>query len=89
MVTGDNMLTALSVARDCEIVRPGVPVIAVSATQQNQTKPQIYFTNSNSQPTPVSPKGNGNFSEITDLNNAISLETVESGFSDVNYLSDE
>ncbi|XP_031832819.1 polyamine-transporting ATPase anne boleyn isoform X2 [Nomia melanderi] len=89
MVTGDNMLTALSVARDCEIVRPGVPVIAVSATQQNQTKPQIYFTNSNSQPTPVSPKGNSNFSEMTDLNSVASLETVESGFNDVNYLSDD
>ncbi|XP_033335964.2 polyamine-transporting ATPase anne boleyn isoform X1 [Megalopta genalis] len=87
MVTGDNMLTALSVARDCDIVKPGVPVIAVSATQQSQqTKPQIYFMNSNSQPTPVTPKGHGNF---TDLNSVASLETVESGFNDGNYLSDD
>lgn len=87
IVTGDNMLTALSVARDCDIVKPGIPVIAVSATQQNQqTKPQIYFMNSNSQPTPVSPKGHGDF---TDLDSVASLDTVESGFNDVNYLSDD
>ncbi|KZC05774.1 putative cation-transporting ATPase 13A3 [Dufourea novaeangliae] len=96
MVTGDNMLTALSVARDCDIVKPGTPVIAVSATQQNQMKPQIYFTKSNSQPTPVSPMGHGGFSEITDLNSVASLETVESGSfgnnqyeNNVNYLSDD
>ncbi|XP_076763504.1 polyamine-transporting ATPase anne boleyn isoform X1 [Xylocopa sonorina] len=92
MVTGDNMLTALSVARDCDIVKPGTPVIAVSATQQNQTKPQIYFTKSNSQPSAV----HGDLSEMTDLNSVASLETVESGSfgnnhyeNDVNYLSDD
>ncbi|CAK9833512.1 Polyamine-transporting ATPase 13A3 [Anthophora retusa] len=92
MVTGDNMLTALSVARDCDIIKPGTPVIAVSATQQNQMKPQIYFTKSNSQP----PNGHGDLSEMTDLNSVASLETVESGSfgnnqfeNDVNYLSDD
>ncbi|CAL7933277.1 unnamed protein product [Xylocopa violacea] len=92
MVTGDNMLTALSVARDCDIVKPGTPVIAVSATQQNQMKPQIYFTKSNSQPSTV----HGDLSEMTDLNSVASLETVESGSfgnnhyeNDVNYLSDD
>ncbi|KAF3426213.1 hypothetical protein E2986_01905 [Frieseomelitta varia] len=92
MVTGDNMLTALSVARDCDIVKPGTPVIAVSATQQNQMKPQIYFTKSNSQPS----TGHGDLSEMTDLNSVASLETVESGSfgnnqfeNDVNYLSDD
>lgn len=96
MVTGDNMLTALSVARDCDIVKPGTPVIAVSATQQNQVKPQIYFTKSNSQPSPISPMGHGDLSEMTDLNSIASLDTVESGSfgnnqfeNDVNYLSDE
>lgn len=96
MVTGDNMLTALSVARDCDIVKPGVPVIAVSATQQNQLKPQIYFTKSSSQPSPVSPMGQGDLSELTDLNSVVSLETVESGSfgnhqfkNDVNYLTDD
>nr|XP_034192113.1 probable cation-transporting ATPase 13A3 isoform X2 [Osmia lignaria] len=96
MVTGDNMLTALSVARDCDIVKPGTPVIAVSATQQNQVKPQIYFTKSNSQPSPISPMGHGDLSEMTDLNSIASLDTVESGSfgnnqfeNDVNYLSDD
>lgn len=96
MVTGDNMLTALSVARDCDIVKPGTPVIAVSAAQQNQMKPQIYFTKSNSQPSPISPMGHGDYSEMTDLNSVASLDTVESGSfgnnqfeNHVNYLSDE
>lgn len=97
MVTGDNMLTALSVARDCDIVKPGTPVIVVAAiTQQNQIKPQIYFTKSNSQVSPISPAGQGDFSEMTDLNSVVSLETVESGSfgnnvleNDVNYLSDK
>lgn len=96
MVTGDNMLTALSVARDCDIVKPGTPVIAVSTTQQNQLKPQIYFSKSDSQPTPTSPNGQPDLSEMTDLNSVVSLETVESGSfantkldNDINYLSDE
>ncbi|XP_003695012.1 probable cation-transporting ATPase 13A3 isoform X1 [Apis florea] len=90
MVTGDNMLTALSVARDCDIVKPGTPVIAVSATQQNQMKPQIYFTKSNSEPSTT----HADLSEMTDLNSVASLETIESGFgnkyeNDINYLSDD
>lgn len=95
MVTGDNMLTALSVARDCDIVKPGTPVIAVSATH-GQLKPQIYFTKSDSQPSPASPNGQPDLSEMTDLNSVVSLETVESGSfantkleNDINYLSDE
>lgn len=96
MVTGDNILTALSVARDCDIVKPGMPVIAVSAIQHNLLKPQIYFTKSDSQPSPVSPNGQADLSEMTDLNSVVSLETVESGSfgntkleNDINYLSDE
>lgn len=96
MVTGDNILTALSVARDCDIVKPGTPVIAVLTIQQNLLKPQIYFTKSDSQPLPVSPNGQADLSEMTDLNSVVSLETVESGSfgntkleNDINYLSDE
>ncbi|XP_020286943.1 probable cation-transporting ATPase 13A3 isoform X2 [Pseudomyrmex gracilis] len=97
MVTGDNMLTALSVARDCDIVKPGTPVIAVSAISlYNQMKPQIYFTKSDSQPSPASPNGQADLSEMTDLNSVVSLETVESGSfgntkleNDINYLSDD
>ncbi|KYN32967.1 putative cation-transporting ATPase 13A3 [Trachymyrmex septentrionalis] len=96
MVTGDNMLTALSVARDCDIVKPGTPVIAVSTNQQNQMKPQIYFTKSDSQPSPTSPNSQPDLSEISDLNSVVSLDTVESGSfgntkleNDINYLSDD
>ncbi|XP_012263211.2 polyamine-transporting ATPase 13A3 isoform X1 [Athalia rosae] len=96
MVTGDNMLTALSVARDCGIVKHHVTVIAVAAiTQQNLLKPQIYFTQSTSQHSPTSPIGN-DVSEMTDLNSIASLETVENGSTQgnhtanqVNYLSDD
>merc|ERR1711977_54428 len=31
MVTGDNILTAISVARDCRLLQPGVTVIKVEA----------------------------------------------------------
>lgn len=96
MVTGDNMLTALSVARDCDIVKPGIPVIAVSTNQQNQMKPQIYFTKSDSQPSPTSPNSQPDLSEISDMNSVVSLDTVESGSfgntkleNDINYLSDD
>ncbi|XP_043280695.1 polyamine-transporting ATPase 13A3 isoform X2 [Venturia canescens] len=98
MVTGDNMLTALSVARDCDMVKPGVPVITVAAiTQQNQTKPQLYFTKSSSnQQSPQSPNGQGSISEMTDLNSIASLETIESGVygntvveNGANYLCDD
>ena len=97
MVTGDNILTALSVARDCDIIKSGTPVIAVNAVaQQNQAKPKVYFTRSNSQQSPVSPTlGQIDLSEITDINSIVSLETVESGSfnnrsnNGVNYLSNE
>ncbi|XP_032670588.1 probable cation-transporting ATPase 13A3 isoform X1 [Odontomachus brunneus] len=96
MVTGDNMLTALSVARDCNIVKPGTPVIVVSTNQYNQLKPQIYFTKSDSQPSPTSPNGQPDLSEMTDLNSVVSLETVESGSfantkleNDIDYLSND
>ena len=97
MVTGDNMLTALSVARDCDMLKPGMPVIAVAAiSQQNQIKPQVYFTRSDSQNSPMSPNGQGDLSEMTDLNSVVSLETIESGSftnhptgNDLNYLSDK
>lgn len=94
MVTGDNMLTALSVARDCDIVKPGEPVIAVTAViQQNQTKPQVYFTRSFTQqaasqsyssPTAAAAAAGldeqlGDLSEITDINSVVSLDTIESG----------
>ncbi|XP_034951787.1 probable cation-transporting ATPase 13A3 [Chelonus insularis] len=94
MVTGDNIQTALSVARDCGIVKPEMPVIAVTAIPlANQPKPGLYFTKSSPQ-SPMSPNLQNSISEMTDLNSIVSLETVESGFvgnvrtNGVNYLSD-
>lgn len=44
---GDNVLTALSVARDCGIISPGQRVITVNATTpQNGLLPQLYFMQS-------------------------------------------
>ncbi|XP_014299673.2 polyamine-transporting ATPase 13A3 isoform X1 [Microplitis demolitor] len=89
MVTGDNILTALSVARDCEMIQSDMPVIAVTALQLGQQKPQLYYTRSDhtvSSPMPSS------ISEMTDLNSIISLETIESGSfvrTDGVYLSDD
>ena len=48
MVTGDNMLTALSVARDCGIVPLGQRVIVAHGIPSHSGQPpQLLFTNSN------------------------------------------
>ncbi|XP_056148990.1 LOW QUALITY PROTEIN: polyamine-transporting ATPase 13A3-like [Lampris incognitus] len=39
MVTGDNMLTAISVARDCEMIRPHEQVIIVDAIPPKDSQP--------------------------------------------------
>ncbi len=46
MVTGDNILTAISVSRNCGLVKPGVPLIRVSATVENELNdnPSVEFT---------------------------------------------
>lgn len=41
MVTGDNLLTAIAVARDCELVPTKCPVMKVSVSG---SPPQIHFT---------------------------------------------
>ncbi|KAK0175752.1 hypothetical protein PV327_009479 [Microctonus hyperodae] len=98
MVTGDNILTALSVARDCDMLNPEIPVILVTASmQQNQLKPHLYFSRNNGPQSPMSPNGhNSIISEMTDLNSITSLEINESGSFDknipnngINYLSDD
>ncbi|GLG93617.1 Cation-transporting ATPase [Gryllus bimaculatus] len=77
MVTGDNMLTALSVARDCGIISHGQQVIEVHSVpaQANQLA-QLMFTNSNySIPPPIVNANGGSI----DLTNGISnFETLES-----------
>ncbi|XP_057320538.1 polyamine-transporting ATPase 13A3-like isoform X2 [Microplitis mediator] len=73
MVTGDNILTALSVARDCEMIQSDMPVIVVTAVQTGQQKPQLNYTRSDhldSSPIPSS--------EMTDSNSIVSLKKIES-----------
>ena len=41
MVTGDNLLTAIAVARDCELIPTTCPVMKVSVSG---SPPQIHFT---------------------------------------------
>ena len=43
MVTGDNLLTAVSVARDCGILAPGEAVIRCRA-EVGDTGTQVTFT---------------------------------------------
>ncbi|KAK3104814.1 hypothetical protein FSP39_010866 [Pinctada imbricata] len=44
MVTGDNMLTAVSVARECGMVDPADRIIAVTAYKDVTDTPQLEFT---------------------------------------------
>ncbi|KAH0547164.1 polyamine-transporting ATPase 13A3-like isoform X1 [Cotesia glomerata] len=83
MVTGDNILTALSVARDCEMIKSDMPVIQVTAVQIGQQS-QVYFSRSDVSPIPSS------ISEITDLNSIVSLEIESRSFvrPDNAYLDD-
>lgn len=81
MVTGDNIQTAMSVARDCGmipacrsiIVVHGVPAVAGQS-------PQIYFTQS--QADAAIANGGGDASYMTNMTNSNSLQslaTIESG----------
>uniref|UniRef100_A0A146M0L3 Cation-transporting ATPase n=1 Tax=Lygus hesperus TaxID=30085 RepID=A0A146M0L3_LYGHE len=74
MVTGDNMLTALSVARDCGMVSPTERVIMVNATSDKN--PQIYFTQSK----PSLPRDSSHLmsqlTEITETGSIASLQTI-------------
>ncbi|XP_057652455.1 polyamine-transporting ATPase 13A3-like isoform X1 [Diorhabda carinulata] len=42
MVTGDNILTALSVAKDCEIVPPGQSIITINCDSNHP--PNLFYT---------------------------------------------
>ena len=44
MVTGDNLLTAVSVARDCGLVAPGEAVIRCRAEVGDTGRIQVTFT---------------------------------------------
>ncbi|XP_039275236.1 probable cation-transporting ATPase 13A3 [Nilaparvata lugens] len=78
MVTGDNMLTALSVARDCGIVSLGQRVITVnSKLKPGDQVPQIYYSETN-HPVPTFNMAQGNSSQMTATNSIFSLDTSES-----------
>ncbi|CAG9862547.1 unnamed protein product [Phyllotreta striolata] len=71
MVTGDNILTALSVAKDCDIVTPGQSVITVNCDGSHP--PNIFYTltsTKNKLPTDTSC--------LINSTSIVSLETVES-----------
>ncbi|KAL5242619.1 hypothetical protein ACI65C_010029 [Semiaphis heraclei] len=44
MVTGDNILTAVSVAKECGIVLPSKTVVDVTADESQGCSPKIYYT---------------------------------------------
>lgn len=70
MVTGDNMLTAVSVARECGILAPKQSVITVNVDSQEN----MYYTLANADQN----LSNGNDISITDSASVVSLDTVES-----------
>lgn len=79
MVTGDNMLTALSVARDCGIIPMGQRVIMVHSTGALPGQPpQLYYTQTQQVNTPTDTLMIGDFSQMTGSNSVASLETMES-----------
>ncbi|XP_054268548.1 polyamine-transporting ATPase 13A3 [Macrosteles quadrilineatus] len=82
MVTGDNVLTALSVARDCGIIPPGRRVITVNSTAaHNGSPPQLYYMQT--QHNITSPTDTihtiFNESQMTGTFSMMSIDTLESG----------
>lgn len=87
MVTGDNMLTALSVARDCDMIPTGQSVITVNARPHpvledqfelyynlNGTSGKQHITASVAQ----TPNGvGGDYALMTNSNSVASLETID------------
>lgn len=70
-VTGDNILTALSVAKDCDIITLGQSVITVNADSSNP--PHLYYTLTNTKN-----KTQPDYSVMSNSNSIISLDTIES-----------
>ncbi|XP_077509717.1 polyamine-transporting ATPase anne boleyn isoform X2 [Amblyomma americanum] len=61
MVTGDNMLTAVSVARDCEMIERGQEVqILSSSTDSSDMVPVLSWQSSEAPPPSKSHSGDGN-----------------------------
>jgi cation-transporting ATPase 13A3/4/5 len=85
MVTGDNILTALSVAKDCGMITKGQSVITVNHRQhaQDETKYELYY-NLTGQPGRTAVKSDTidsfagtNYQLMTNSNSIDSLETID------------
>lgn len=74
-ISGDNILTAVSVAKECGIITPGQSVITVNADSENPH--QIYYTLTTTKNKINTPNGCNDYS-ITDSASVASMETVES-----------
>nr|XP_023026840.1 probable cation-transporting ATPase 13A3 [Leptinotarsa decemlineata] len=70
MVTGDNILTALSVAKDCDIVTANQSIISVNC--DDNEPPNLYYTLTSTKAMP------SDVSILTNSASAVSLETIES-----------
>ncbi|KAK6639831.1 hypothetical protein RUM43_008106 [Polyplax serrata] len=90
IVTGDNMMTALSVARDCGIVPMGQRVILVHSSQtKNSNHPVLYYTNSNcALPSSISCLGNTQQNNKDTCVVSISSLTSASDITDLGYSID-
>ncbi|XP_060532708.1 polyamine-transporting ATPase 13A3 isoform X2 [Cylas formicarius] len=73
MVTGDNILTALSVAKDCDIVTPGQTIISVNTDTLHP--PNVYYTVTNTKDRSKAAK---DLSIMSNSASVVSLDTVES-----------
>ncbi|XP_050315902.1 polyamine-transporting ATPase 13A3 isoform X2 [Anthonomus grandis grandis] len=73
MVTGDNILTAISVAKDCDIVLTEQSIITVNSDSNNP--PSLYYTLAN---TKDRAKAIKDLSIMSNSASVVSLETLES-----------
>jgi cation-transporting P-type ATPase 13A2 len=93
MVTGDNILTAVSVAKDCDMVLEDQSIIIVNSRWKTDDEPELFYTleghstsatatNNNMLRTPASvdfvdAAGDGKYKVMTNSNSASSLATIE------------
>lgn len=93
MVTGDNILTAVSVAKDCDMILEDQSIIIVNSRWKTDDEPELFYTleghstsataTNNMLKTPASidyvdaGSGDGKYKIMTNSNSASSLATVE------------
>lgn len=80
MVTGDNILTALSVARDCNIIQNNQNVIIVTAIQNLENKWELVYSlsgNTNPPNNKLSYERNNHSVSTTRNDSAVSINTLE------------